>query len=235
MGSKFRVNSQIRGGFAVDEPLIRRTFGLAKAFCGDNPNISVTFKNGRSIKSTDCSDVFDDSSIRLHSIREIRISLYTIETEFDVTFSANSNRPITVYISGEKNNVYAIETELKNELTAARTWYSVAVIDQYVLNFSTTINILLLFSGIFIVIMLTKDEGYIQSNFSNRVIIAIIAISSILTPSMQLLFPPLIFDIGKGKNTYSFQKAVRNFLFFIVIAGVLVSVFGNIATNYILK
>jgi hypothetical protein len=132
MDSNFKIWRPIGGGYIVSEATLRKFARLIETFSGNAPQISLTFRDGRTINSTKPDEVFDDSFIRSTPISKITISTdYHSSQCASVEFRRDDSSPIHFTANGDRQPVLALESGFLNELTPAKAWYSRLVLSQY--------------------------------------------------------------------------------------------------------
>jgi hypothetical protein len=103
MNSNFNIWRRIGGGYIVSEATLRKFARLIGTFSGNAPQISLTFRDGRTINSTKPDEVFDDSFIRSTSISQITISTdYRSSQRATVEFRRDDSSPINFTANGDR-------------------------------------------------------------------------------------------------------------------------------------
>lgn len=222
MSSKFEVSRPLRGGYIVSEALLRKCVQLVESFSGSPPNLSLTFRDGRTVNSTNPDEVFSDSFIQSTRISEIKIfATYFLSQRATITFIRKDGFwPIFFTAEGDRSATLTFEGDLRNELASSKQWYSPFVPTALVYMASTilfgSISILLLIISVNVPYKRSDPLGVIMetASIANLLILLMIMFS-------RFAFPSMIFNLGHGARRQNVRIATWSFVVFGVLTGIL--------------
>ena len=218
VSGKFEISRQIRGGYIISEALLRKCAQLVETFSGEAPKISITFRDGRTVNSTNPDEVFNDSFIQSTRISETKISGGNFFSQHaSITFRKNYDSPIYFIAEGDRSPTLTFERDFINELASSKQWYSPFVLSVTTFSLLTTIFAApSIFSFIFVSVSMHNHT------------LDLIAIIVSLTQTLMLLilicsrieFPSIIFNIGHGARRQTLRVAIWSFIVFTLLSGI---------------
>jgi hypothetical protein len=234
VSSKFKISRPLRGGYIISEALLRKCAQLVETFSGEAPRISLTFRDGRTVDSTDSDEVFGDSFIQSTRISEIKISAGNLFSprEASIIFRKYYDSPIYFIAEGDRSATLTLERDFLNELTSTRQWYSVFVLNS--ISFSILSTVFALISISLAIISVTVP--YKRNDTLG--FIMIIATSANILMFLILLFcrlefPQIIFNIGHGARRQKLRIGIWSFIFLTVVAGMATISLHDLLTDWL--
>jgi hypothetical protein len=218
----------------VSEALLRKCMQLVQTFLGEDakPDISITFRDGRAVNSTDPGDVFSDSFIQSSHITQIVVSGSYLDSKrvyrnASVTFHKTRSSPIQFTVKGDRSNALIFERDLTNELSVSKLWYSPFVISYYLWYLIGVILIGLIFTLVFIAV----NINYITKCTFNLLWSKIFMPAMVLWPLslilLEIAFQSMIFNLGGGARRQQVRTTILSFIIVTVFAGILISIFTD--------
>ena len=224
MGSEFHISRHLGGGYIISEALLRKCMQLVETFSweGAPPEISVTFRDGRTVNSEDPDDVFSDSFIQSSRISEITISSYHhTSLGASITFRKHGEIPSYFRVTGGRSASLVFERDLINELAASKQWYSSIASLRPIILVATLVIVGLFISTI------TFFSSWPPDFYVKTITYPIFSLLSLIFLLRIIAFPPIIFDLGDGARRQKVRTTIWSFIIVTVIAGILVSIFTD--------
>jgi len=234
VASLFVIERDVVGGFIVDEASVRKLFSYIKREAQADVDVSITFKGGMTIRSRDVEGIFDDNFSTRDVIESIQLTSSCDRFKIRFNLKNYGSRPVDYYISGDRDVVIKIERELEIFVESIRAWYSNFVLEQYTVKLSLIIYILPI-SIIFMYISWKYLGSEIEKSFSFDYIIFFFAFSIFISPVMSFIFPTMVVNIGRGARVNGWRTKILYFIFSVILIGVVVSVLGNWATDWVAR
>jgi hypothetical protein len=221
------ISQRMGGGYIVSEATLRKVARLIETFSGNAPEIRLTFRGERTINSTKPDEVFGDSFIQSTPISQITISNdYRSSQRASVEFRRDESSPIHFTASGDRQQVIAFESDLLNELTPAKAWYSRLVISQYTApSHSYAFYEIVIVISIVILLLFIASHYWDVEYRSNRIITVttiIFAINFIIA-CCYFAFPSMVFGIGKGARRQVSRTAIWSFIILVLVVGIAIN------------
>jgi hypothetical protein len=232
MSGNFNISRPIGGGYIVGETTVRKLARLCEAFSGKAPEISLTFQDGRNIKSTNPDNVFNDSFIQANRIFEIKISYdndFSVTHRSAVEFRKHDSYPIIFNANGERQSVLVLEHDVMNVIVSIRTWYNTIVFSKYTTSNNNAVHVISFIVVIcaFIFVVLSHYHfNYLYSLFSSKNYLLFLAIFLIYT-CFYYAFPSMVFDIGEDARRQRRRTALWSLFMLVIVAGIAVTLFTD--------
>ena len=223
MSGKFEISRPLKGGYIVSEALLRKCAQLVETFSGEPSNISLTFRDGRTVNSTNPDEVFSESFIQSTRISELKIiATYGCPQRATITFIRKDGFwPIFFTAEGDRSATMTFESDLRNELAPSKQWYS---------PFVLPLAIFTLFTFVFAVIsislaIISATVPYKRSDTLGIIIITaqiVTVLLFVMVMFSRIAFPSMIFNIGHGARKQTHRVAMWSLIFLTIIIGVIV-------------
>jgi hypothetical protein len=218
----FHISRSLGGAYVISEPLLRRCLRLVEEFSGKDTqvNFSISFTDGRTLDGNPDA-ILGDSLIQSTSIRDIIISQSAASDQVYINFRGYGDVPIYLKADGSKSSLINFETELLNELSGGKQWYSLLVRSELKIMVASILSGAFL-SGAFITQLNLHLSG-LHNTALDKILLAIAVPLSIFIICL-IAFPPLIFDLGHGARRHRVRTTILSFL--------VVTLFGGIVVNF---
>jgi hypothetical protein len=236
--SVYQTTLSLRGGYNLDRQLLEEIFHHATVFVKGNVDVEIEFGDVHKLNSQDLEALLEDSLIRTDMITgvEIKGRNYEVEPRRSFDFEANSESVFRatcrLQVSGEQEISRALSDRIERLIRVKRQWYSPILLND------TESSLIIVIAVVLLIFALPIGIAWVI-NATPRAALIIFMIEAlgfwiwlyVLNRLRELLFPRLIFDIGRsaevGKRSIGLQKFLFGAVFLTVILGVVASVIAN--------
>lgn len=232
MASRFSLEREIGGGFLVDESMIRRIQSLMAEISGVPVKITAYFGKQRIVSGFSFEDIFNDSYLRLEGVSLVCLKASSDDFVCEVIFKITRGIPISITASGKRDSVIKLESEVLNEIFSAKMWYSPFVLSQYTVSIGVAFDFIFLAIGIFVLILMFFGQSAIAGGLPGE-FWYLMALSFLINPILSLLFPPMVFNIGKGARDFDFRRSIYSFFFYSIVFALVMAILSNFLTDWL--
>lgn len=230
--SSYQSTAHFRGAYRISPDLLRRLANIINEHIQNRARLIFTFDNGDRAESDDAEALCDDPLTRAHRITEIRFSghSYGLQPSRSVSLSLEPNATfgmtIMMVLSGDSAGVILTRQRVETELRGEKLWYS-----PLTLHFGPK-RIGMISSFLGVLIGLSIGAAYMSGVPWFVILLAGgVAFYGLFMAKWlwRLLFPLVVFEIGRGKDRAATLAAVRNLIF----VGVILATVVGLATSFL--
>ncbi|WP_103719041.1 hypothetical protein [Bosea psychrotolerans] len=223
MASGDRVDRVLPGAYVLKADDLKSVEALLNRELGSEAKCILTLGIDRRSEYESVEAMLTDTFLYKESIESISLEGSNGHLRASVDFRRSFVRPISMHLSGQRNEVLALEKQIENLIEGPRQWYSWVIapfgqhIQAAVLVWLTALAGLVLIS---FAVGVEVSGGKAKPSVSTAALVLLgVSLSWIVLPSM-------IFAIGKGQKRWEMAKAVLS-VFFLSIA---IAAFANLVT-----
>ena len=224
----FSITRPIRGGFRFSQDNVEKLVTIVATFVGSQPDIRLSFRNGREITTADVKEIFEDGFIRSSFVKQIAISGESRTSRATLILIEHEGPPIIIDLRGTRQETLITEMNVQNEVRACRQWYSYLKISQ-VPSVNTTSAFYILSVSVWVVVLVFYYTNLASMNLFK--LTPWLAVLCLLPPALDYAFPSIIFDFGFSARKGKVRRGFLAFLVTTLIFGVVIGVAGNLATD----
>ena len=231
--AEYATSFDSAGAYSFDAESIKDLWEQVKRYVGDEAQISVNLEGDQRIKLKDVAELVDDAFIRRNFIEELSISgaVYGVKPHKAISVTLRRTSfldTVSVSLSGDREECTARRVEIENILAARQLWYWFAFARtkwRYFFAGSATVAIAI---GIAILIFRLFNIPDTLWTFLGIYFGSYVGVSIVSAMIGRLMFPKLVFEIGKSTKLGERAKLWRNVMGVVIGLGLIVGVVAGL-------
>lgn len=224
MSREYEINRPLRGNFLIDEDCLRNVIKHIREAHGEDPRISITFENDRTVRDDSWDKLISDSLIRSTKIKSIIIRCDESRRSTRLAFQNESSRTVDIDILGNREWALALEDHLLREVTPKKTWLSLFLSKN---NHMTDVYMSFLWFGSIILCTIFLYSEFDNAAYIALVLFTILSLYGVCSSFTKLYVPGIQFDFGAGQRSYRTRAIAMKFVGGSVLLALVIGVAGN--------